>query len=172
MGWPCWHKPQSTISSSLRHYPQAHSQGHHSINQLEQKGVERKHWSWDTIHSHTAKDSTASTSWRRKGYKESTELGTLSTGTQLRTSQHQPAGRERGRKKALSLWHYPQAHSQGHHSINQLEEKGSSEHCNLPRPERAVIRQTSTGTISKATLDKRQGIWAFSFTECRDTILT
>ena len=58
-----------------------------------------------------------------------------------------------------SLRHYPQAQSQGYHTIDRKQERGvergSARRASLKRPERAIVGQTSTGTVSKATLGKR-----------------
>ena len=77
-----------------------------------------------------------------------------------------------GRAELLrSLRHYLRAQSQGHHTIDLLEERGvergSARRCSLKGRERAIVNQTNTGTVSKATLGKRlrdgvERIWAFS----------
>jgi len=70
-----------------------------------------------------------------------------------------------------SLRHYLRAQSQGHHAIDRLKERvverGSARRSSLKGRERAIVNQTNTGTVSKATLGKflRDGverIWAFS----------
>ena len=76
-----------------------------------------------------------------------------------------------GRSEVLrSLRHYLRAQSQGHHTIDRLEEKGvetgSARRSSLEGRERAIVSQTNVGTVSKATLGKllRDGverIWAF-----------
>ena len=76
-----------------------------------------------------------------------------------------------GRSKVLrSLRHYLRAQSQGHHTIDRLEEKcierGSARLSSLKGRERAIVNQTKTGTVSKATLGKllsdgMECIWAF-----------
>ena len=69
-----------------------------------------------------------------------------------------------------SLKHYLRAQSQGHHSIDRLEERGvergSARRSSVKGRERAIVSQTNIGTVSKATLGKllRDGvdrIWAF-----------
>ena len=69
-----------------------------------------------------------------------------------------------------SLRHYLWAQSQGHHTIDHLEERGmerGSAQWSSPKVrERAIFSQTNVGTVSKATLGKlmRDGvehIWAF-----------
>ena len=69
-----------------------------------------------------------------------------------------------------SLRHYLQAQSQGHHTIDLLEERGvereSAQRSSLKGGERAIVSQTNIGTTSKASLGKllRDGverIWAF-----------
>ena len=69
-----------------------------------------------------------------------------------------------------SLRHYLQAHCQGHHTIDCLEEKGMESgnvlQFSFKRPERAKVNEMTTGTVSKATLGKllRDGLqcrWAF-----------
>ena len=77
-----------------------------------------------------------------------------------------------GRSEVLrSLRHYLWAQSQGHHTIDLLEEggmkRGSARRSFLKGRERAIVSQTNIGTVSKATLGKllRDGverIWAFS----------
>ena len=71
-----------------------------------------------------------------------------------------------------SLRHYPLAQSQGHHTIDRLEEKvvekGSAGRSSLRGRERAIVNQTNVGTVSKATLEKlwRAGverIWVVVF---------
>ena len=76
-----------------------------------------------------------------------------------------------GRSEALkSLRLYLRAQSQGHHAICLLEERdverGSVRRSSLKGRERAIVSQTNTGTISKATLGTRlrdgvELIWAF-----------
>ena len=78
-----------------------------------------------------------------------------------------------GRSDVLrSLRHYLQAQSQGHHTIDRLEERGvdrgSARRSSLKEGQRVIISQTkrNTGTVSKATMGKlpRDGakrIWAF-----------
>ena len=76
-----------------------------------------------------------------------------------------------GRSKVLrSLRHYLRAQSQGHHTIDRLEERGverrSARLFSLEGRERAIVNQTNTGTVSKATLGKLFSdgvvrIWAF-----------
>ena len=61
-----------------------------------------------------------------------------------------------GRSEVLkSLRHYPRAQSQGHHTIDRLEERdserGSTPRSSLKGRERAIVSQTNTGTVSKAT---------------------
>ena len=58
-----------------------------------------------------------------------------------------------------SLRHYLQEQSQGHHTIDRLEERGvergSTRQSSLIKgQERAIANQTNIGTISKATLGK------------------
>ena len=62
-----------------------------------------------------------------------------------------------GRSEVLrSLRHYLQAQSQGHQTIDRLEERGvergSARRPSLKGRERAIISQTNIGTVSKATL--------------------
>ena len=83
-----------------------------------------------------------------------------------------------GRSEVLRiLRHYVWAQSQGHHTIDRLEERGvergGARRTSLKGREKAIINQTNIGTVSKATLGKllRDGverIWAFS--ERIDTI--
>ena len=65
--------------------------------------------------------------------------------------------------------HYLRAQSQGHHTIDRLEERGvereSARRSSLKEREKAIINQTNIETVSKATLGKllRDGverIWA------------
>ena len=72
-----------------------------------------------------------------------------------------------------SLRHYLRAQSQGHHTIDRLEERGvergSARRSSLKGRGRAIVNQTNIGTVSKATLGKllRDGverIWAFPST--------
>ena len=57
-----------------------------------------------------------------------------------------------------SLRHYLRSQSQGHHTIDHLEERGvergSARLCSLKGRERAIVTQTNVGTVSKATLGK------------------
>ena len=76
-----------------------------------------------------------------------------------------------GRSEVLrSLRHYLREQSQGHHTIDRLEERGvergSARQSALKGRERDIVNQTNTATVSKATLGKllRDGverIWAF-----------
>ena len=68
-----------------------------------------------------------------------------------------------------SLRHYLRAQSQGHHTIDRLEERGvereSARRSSLKERKKAIINQTNIETVSKATLGKllRDGverIWA------------
>ena len=77
-----------------------------------------------------------------------------------------------------SLRHYLWVLSQGHDTIDRLEERGTERESvrwsSLKGWERAIVNQTNIGTISKSTQGKllRDGVehtWAFS--ECIDTIL-
>ena len=77
-----------------------------------------------------------------------------------------------GRSEVLrSLRYYQRAQSQGHHTIDRLEERGvergSARRSSLKGRERAIVNKTNIGTVSKATLGKllRDGVervWAFS----------
>ena len=69
-----------------------------------------------------------------------------------------------------SLRHYRRAQSQGHYTIDLLEERGaergSARLSSLKGRERAIVNQTNIGTVSKATLgklprDRVERIWAF-----------
>ena len=74
-----------------------------------------------------------------------------------------------GRFEVLrSLRHNLRAQSQGHHTIDRLEETDveSARRPSLKGRERAIVSQTNVGTVSKAMLGKllRDGverIWAF-----------
>ena len=76
-----------------------------------------------------------------------------------------------GRSEVLrSLKHYLWALSQGHHTVNHLEERGAerrnARYSSLKGWEIAIVSQTNIGTISKAMLGKLQRdgverIWAF-----------
>ena len=65
---------------------------------------------------------------------------------------------------SLLAVHYQRAQSQGHHTIDRLEEKGverrSARRSSLKGRERAIVSQTNTGTVSQATLGKllRDGV--------------
>ena len=66
-----------------------------------------------------------------------------------------------GRSEVLrSLRHYLSAQSQGHHTIDRLEERGvergSARRSSFNGRERAIVNQTSTGIVSKATLGTSQ----------------
>ena len=75
-----------------------------------------------------------------------------------------------GRSEVLmSLRHYLRAQSQGHHTIDRLEErgveKGIARRSSLKGRERAIVNQTNIGTVSKANLgkllrDSVERIWA------------
>ena len=76
------------------------------------------------------------------------------------------------------LRHYLRAQSQGHHTIDRLEERGvergSARRSSLKGRERAIVSQTNTGTVSKATFGKilrRCGEHSGFFPERIDTIL-
>ena len=65
-----------------------------------------------------------------------------------------------------SLRHYLRAQSQGHHTIDYLEERGVDRRSSLKGRDRAIVSQTNIGTVSGATLGKLQRdgverIWAF-----------
>ena len=64
-----------------------------------------------------------------------------------------------GRSEVLrSSRHYLRAQSQGHHTIDRLEERGvergSARRSSSKGRERAIVHQTNIGTVSKATLWK------------------
>ena len=66
-----------------------------------------------------------------------------------------------GRSEVLRrLRQYLRAQSQGHHTIDRLEERGvergSFRRSSLKGRERAIVNQTNSGTFSKATLGKRR----------------
>ena len=70
----------------------------------------------------------------------------------------------------LETREYLRAQSQGNRTIDRLEERGvergSARRYSLKGRERAIVHQTNTGSVSKATLGKllRDGIerlWAF-----------
>ena len=63
-----------------------------------------------------------------------------------------------GRSAVLrSLRHYQRAQSQGHHTVDSLEERGaereSATRSSLKGRERAIVSQTNTVTVPKATLE-------------------
>ena len=70
-----------------------------------------------------------------------------------------------------SLRHYLRVQSQGHHTIDRLEERGmkrgSAKRSSPKGLERAIVNQTNTGTVSKATLEQlltdgvAERIWVF-----------
>ena len=76
-----------------------------------------------------------------------------------------------------SLRHYLWAQSQGHHTIDRLEERGvgrgSAWWCSLKGRDRAIINQTKIGSVSKATLGKLLGRGGahMGFSDCIYTIL-
>ena len=75
-----------------------------------------------------------------------------------------------GSEVLRSLRHDMRTQSQGHHTIDHLEERGvdrgSAEQSSLKGRERAIVNQMNIGIVSKATLGKplRDGMkrrWAF-----------
>ena len=70
-----------------------------------------------------------------------------------------------------SLRHCLRAQSQGHHTIDRLEERGmeresATRRFALKERERAIVNQKNIGTVSKAMLGKRlrdgmERMWAF-----------
>ena len=73
-----------------------------------------------------------------------------------------------GRSEVLrSLRRYLRAQSQGHHTIDRLEERGvergSARRSSLKGRERVIVNQTNIGTVSTATLGKvlRDGVEAY-----------
>ena len=69
------------------------------------------------------------------------------------------AKRRAGRSAVLrSLRHYLRAQSQGHHTIDRLEERGvergNARRSSLKGRERASVSETNIGTVSKAALVK------------------
>ena len=79
------------------------------------------------------------------------------------------SGLLQGRSELLrSLRHYQQAQSQGHHTIDRLEERGV-ERGSARRPSlrrrcsrgRAIINQTNIATLGKLLRDRVERIWAF-----------
>ena len=69
------------------------------------------------------------------------------------------SGLRLGRSDVLmSLRLYLRAQSQGHHTIDRLEErgveKGSARKSSLKGRERAIVNETNIGTVSKATEGK------------------
>ena len=84
-----------------------------------------------------------------------------------------------GRSDVLSsLRHYLRAQSQGHHTIDRLGEtgveRGSARRASLKGRGRAIVNQTNTGTVSRATFgeaSERRGGAHMDFSERIDTIL-
>ena len=84
-----------------------------------------------------------------------------------------------GRYEVLrSLRHYLRAQCQGHHTIDRLQERGvergSVQRSSLRGRERAIINQTNTGTVPKATFwetPERRGGAHIGLPECIYTIL-
>ena len=84
-----------------------------------------------------------------------------------------------GRSEVLrSLRHYLRVQSEGHHTIDSLEERGiergSARRSFLTGRERTVDNQTNIGTVSQATLGKLltdMGAAHIGFTERVDTTL-
>ena len=85
-----------------------------------------------------------------------------------------------GRSEVLrSLRHYQRAQNQRQHTTDHLEERGvargSARRSSLKVRERAIVSQTNTGTVSKATLGKllRDGVERIimGFSERTGTIL-
>ena len=87
-----------------------------------------------------------------------------------------------GRSEVLrSLRHYMRARSQGHHTIDRLEERGverrSARRSSLKGREMVIVSQTNVGSVSKTTLGKLLRDWVerikklFAFSERIDTIL-
>ena len=85
-----------------------------------------------------------------------------------------------GRSEVLrSLRHYLRAQSQGHHTIDRLEERGvergNARRSSLKGRKRAIVNQTNIGTVSKAALGKllRDGVERIfmAFSERIDIIL-
>ena len=79
-----------------------------------------------------------------------------------------------GRSEVLiSLRHYLQAQGKRHHIIDLLEERGvergSVRRSSLKGRETAIVNQTNTGTVSKATLGKplRAGVERIYYGLCR-----
>ena len=82
--------------------------------------------------------------------------GKLRTGG---AKQPQKEGCVSGRLEVLrSLRHYLRAQSQGHYTIDRLEERGvergSARQSSFKRHERAIFNQTNIGTIPKAASDR------------------
>ena len=82
-------------------------------------------------------------------------------------------------KMLRSLRRYLRVQSQGHHTIDRLEDRGvkrgSARRSSLKGRERAIVNQTNIGTVSKATLGKllRDGVEAhMGFSERIDTTLS
>ena len=84
-----------------------------------------------------------------------------------------------GKSKVFrNLRHYPRAQSQGHHTIDRLEERGvergSARRSSLKGRERVIVSQTNIGTVSKAKLGQlleRRGGAQMGFSQRIDTIL-
>ena len=77
-----------------------------------------------------------------------------------------------------SLSHYLQAESQGHHTIDRLEERGvereRARRSSSKGRERVIVNQTNIGIVSKATLGTllSNGVWvACGFFKRIDTVL-
>ena len=63
-----------------------------------------------------------------------------------------------GRSEVLrSLRRYLRAQSQGHHTIDRLEERGGAKRSSSKGRERAIINRTNIGTVSKAMMGNRRG---------------
>ena len=68
-----------------------------------------------------------------------------------------------------SLRHNLQAQSQGHHTIDRLEERGverkSARRPSLKRRERAIVNQTDIATLGKLLRNRMERVWAFLSTQ-------
>ena len=91
--------------------------------------------------------------WTCRSYKDNDRADRLAGNATLRSCLLL------GRSEVLrSLRHKLQAQSQGHHTIDGLEERvverGSARRSSLKGRVRAIVSQTNIGTVSKATLGK------------------
>ena len=127
---------------NLRHYLRAQSQGHHTIDRLDQRGAERG----------SAKRS--SSKGRERVIVNQTNIGKRKCSTIFlkRTRESHRQSDEHCKEEELD--DLPQKDERGPSSVRRILGKGSAGRSSSKGRERAIVNQSNIGAVSKATFEE------------------